>query len=72
MHHGGVHAYVHTHTNSLKVLFKIGRPPGLLGVGEIFEMWEPNGVLLEIGTNGLNLHVQTLKVLVPNWFLVYQ
>ena len=69
MHHGGVHAYVHTHTNSLKVLFKIGRPPGLLGVGEIFEMWEPNGVLLEIGTNAC---AQTLKVFVPIWFLIDQ
>jgi hypothetical protein len=30
------------------------------------------GEMLEIGTNALNLCVQMLKVLVPNWFLIYQ
>jgi hypothetical protein len=27
---------------------------------------------LEIAANALNLHVQTQKVLVPYWFLIYQ
>ena len=33
---------------------------------------KPSRVMLEIGDNILNLHVQMPKVLVPNWFLIDQ